>query len=282
MPRSEAMKWEIVHRTQYRYASPARESFNELRLQPMTSDQQSVQNFMLKVVPATRVHHYRDFYLNVVHHFEIAEPHEALVIESALQALTIPQLALPELIPPFPLQHLGDAARSFRCYEFLNASRYVDVEPQTWRLAVDAVNGATDAWQAALAIMRFVHGYLSYNPNSTSVHTHMQEVLARRCGVCQDFAHVALGLYRAAKIPALYVSGYLATEKASATHAWVEVFIPGIGWRGLDPTHNCEVNETYLKIAVGRDYHDVAPVSGRYKGSLERQMEVELKIKTIA
>ena len=273
------MKWDIVHRTQYRYASPARESFNELRLQPMTGDNQTVETFALKVLPATRIQHYHDFYSNVVHHFEITEPHEALVIESTLQALTSPPAPAAQQSTLFPLQHLGEAARSFRCYEFLNASRYVDVEPQTWRLAVDAVDGATDAWHAAQAIMRFVHSYIAYDRNSTSVHTHMREVLARRTGVCQDFAHVALGLYRAAKIPALYVSGYLATENASATHAWIEVFIPGHGWLGLDPTHNCQVNETYLKIAIGRDYHDVAPVSGRYKGSLERQMEVEVNIK---
>ena len=87
----------------------------------------------------------------------------------------------------------------------------------------------------------------------------MKDVLAQRRGVCQDFAHVLLGLCRAVKIPACYVSGYLATESASATHAWVEVLIPGIGWRALDPTHNCQPGETYVKIAVGRDYADVAP-----------------------
>ena len=276
------MKWDIVHRTRFNYASPARESFNEVRLQPMITDGQTVESFELRVLPAVAIHQYHDFYSNVVHHFEIPESHNQLTIESALRAFTMPNPLPGEQSAPFPLQHLGDPARSFRCYEFLNPSKYVDVEPQTWRLSVDAVDGSTDVWQAAKAILRFVHGHIAYESNSTSVHTHMQEVLACRRGVCQDFAHVALGLYRAAKIPALYVSGYLATENASATHAWVEVFIPGAGWRGLDPTHNREVDENYLKIAVGRDYHDVAPVSGRYKGSLERKMEVEVKIKTDA
>jgi len=197
------MKWDITHRTQYRYAFPARESFNELRLQPMTCDNQAVESFALKVLPAVRIQHYHEFYSNVVHHFEISEPHETLIIESTLQAFTNPPMSIAEQPAPFPLSDFGDAAHSFRCYEFLNASRYVDLEPQTWRLSVDALDGATDAWQAARAIMRFVHGYISYDPNSTAVHTHMQEVLARRCGVCQDFAHVALGLYRAAKLPAL-------------------------------------------------------------------------------
>jgi transglutaminase-like putative cysteine protease len=274
------MRWDIFHRTEYRYGSPAKESFNEVRLQPMATAGQVIENFALKTVPAVRVKQYHDFYSNIVHHFEIPEPHESLVIESTVQALTTQPALREEKAIAYPLQQLSEAAHSFRCFEFLNASRYVDIEPQTWRLAVDAINGATDAWQATRAIITFVHNHLVYDSNSTSVHTHMQEVLTRRRGVCQDFAHVALGLFRAAKIPALYVSGYLATERASATHAWLEVFMPGLGWRGLDPTHNREVDESYLKIAVGRDYHDVAPVAGRYKGTLERKMDVEVRIKT--
>ena len=104
-------------------------------------------------------------------------------------------------------------------------------------------------------------------------------MLQERRGVCQDFAHVMIGLCRALKIPALYVSGYLATEIASATHAWVEVFIPGIGWRALDPTHDRQADETYVKIAVGRDYADVPPITGNYKGTTDRSLEVEVKIK---
>ena len=89
-----------------------------------------------------------------------------------------------------------------------------------------------------------------------------------------------IGLCRALKIPALYVSGYLATETASATHAWMEIFLPGLGWRALDPTHNRQVNDTYVKLAVGRDYADVPPVAGHYKGTLDRRMEVEVKVRS--
>ena len=107
----------------------------------------------------------------------------------------------------------------------------------------------------------------------------MREVLEQGRGVCQDFAHVMLGLCRCAKIPAEYVSGYLATEAASATHAWVEVYVPGIGWRALDPTHNRQIDSTYIKLGNGRDYHDVSPVTGYYKGTLEHKMIVQVKIR---
>jgi transglutaminase-like putative cysteine protease len=103
-------------------------------------------------------------------------------------------------------------------------------------------------------------------------------VIRDRRGVCQDFAHLLIGLCRSLKIPARYISGYLATEKASATHAWVEVFIPGHGWRGLDPTNNCQTDGTYVKIGHGRDYADVPPISGNYVGTRERKMTVTVKI----
>jgi transglutaminase-like putative cysteine protease len=109
----------------------------------------------------------------------------------------------------------------------------------------------------------------------------MSAVIRDRRGVCQDFAHMMIGLCRSVKIPARYISGYLATEAASATHAWVEVFVPGAGWRALDPTHNRQVDGTYVKIGHGRDYGDVPPVSGHYRGTLERTMEVEVKITAV-
>jgi transglutaminase-like putative cysteine protease len=154
----------------------------------------------------------------------------------------------------------------------------VEIDLEAWRLALDAAAGQSDVWQSALALMRFVHGFLKYEPHSTHVHTHMRDVIAKRRGVCQDYAHLMIGLCRSAKIPARYVSGYLATESASTTHAWVEVFIPTTGWLGLDPTHNCQIGETYVKIGVGRDYADVPPVAGSYRGTLNRRMEVEVKI----
>jgi transglutaminase-like putative cysteine protease len=271
------MRFDIVHRTRYTYASPVRDSFNEVRLKPVTNEHQTVESFLLKVVPVGRLRHYEDFFKNWVHHFEIPEPHTSLLIESSLRVSTQDQ-ALPLDATPAPLTRLPEAARSERCFDYLQASRYVDIDPRTWRLALDATAGQSDIWQASVAIMRFLYGHLKYTPNSTHVHTHMSEVLDQREGVCQDFAHVMIGMCRAMKIPALYVSGYLATETASATHAWVEVFLPDLGWRALDPTHNRAPDETYVKIAVGRDYADVTPIRGHYRGTTERLMDVEVNI----
>lgn len=272
------MKWEILHRTRFNYAMPVRDSFNEVRLQPPTNEHQSVESFLLKVLPATRLRHYTDFYHNIIHHFEIPEPHTSLTIESHTRVNTRPTAVLAEDATPFQLARIDEALRGERSYDFLQTSRFVDTTPETWRLALDVVGDRQDTWQAALALMQFVHTHLNYEAASTHVHTHMKDVLIQRRGVCQDFAHVLLGLCRAMKIPACYVSGYLATEKANATHAWIEVLIPGIGWCALDPTHNVQPGESYVKIAVGRDYADVAPVSGHYVGNTERSLEVSVRV----
>jgi len=272
------MRWGIQHRTCYHYAASVSDSFNEVRLQPFSNEYQTVEAFALTVTPATRVSQYHDFHANHVHHFHITKPHTELVIESRLVVATRPPPTLPLNARPAPMSRLNDALKVDRCYDFIQASRYVDPSPDVWRLAVDALGDEPDLWQGALRLMHFVHGHLTYQSNSTRVHTHMREALAQRRGVCQDFAHVLLGLCRTLRLPALYVSGYLASETASATHAWVEVFIPGTGWQALDPTHDRPADDTYVKIGVGRDYGDVTPVKGTYKGTTDRTMTVEVKI----
>jgi transglutaminase-like putative cysteine protease len=272
------MRYDIYHRTRYDYAAPVRDSFNDVRLQPMPIPEQAVENFLLRVLPAARLTHFKDFYSNWVNHFEIPESHNYLLIEAQSRVNTRPLAPLPVEGEICSFEKMREAPNIERCFDYLQASRYVEITPEAWRLAVDATHDLEDAWLAALALMKYVHGLLKYEPNSTNVHTHMSEVLKDRRGVCQDFAHLMLGLCRALKIPARYVSGYLATESASATHAWVEVFVPGHGWRGLDPTHDCQIGETYVKLGNGRDYADVSPISGNYRGTLERKMTVEVKI----
>lgn len=275
---TSSMKWQVQHCTRFDYASAARESFNQLHLQPANDETQTVEMFALDTSPHASLRDYRDFYGNIVHYFEVPQPHDSLAVQSSIQAVTRPRPFLAEDALTYRLKSMGEAPLSVRGYEFLQASTYVSLEPEVWRLALDAINGTEDVWQAAVAIARFVPGFMAYSSNSTSSHTHMRDALKQRRGVCQDMAHLALGLCRAIQIPALYVSGYLATERANATHAWIEVFIPEIGWQALDPTHGRQPDEAYLKIAIGRDYDDVAPIKGQYKGSSERRMEVLVNI----
>ncbi len=272
------MRYDIYHCTRYDYAAPVCDSFNDVRLQPMPIPEQTVENFLLRVLPAARLTHFKDFYSNWVNHFEIPESHKYLLIEAQSRVNTRPVEPLPVAGKICSFDKMREAPNIERCFDYLQPSRYVDISPEAWRLALDATHGLDDAWLAVLALMKYIHENFKYESNSTNVHTQMSEVLKDRRGVCQDFAHLLLGFCRALKIPARYVSGYLATETASATHAWVEVFVPGHGWRGLDPTHDCQIGEAYVKIGNGRDYADVSPISGHYRGTLERKMTVEVKI----
>lgn len=278
------MKLHVLHRTHHRYGAPVRDSFNEARLQPPDTPAQQRHAFLLKVLPPTRLTHYLDFYLNTVHLFEVATPHTELVVEATSTVTTTPPVLPPPDAPTLPLASLETATRNERCYDFTQPSTYVSGGPDVWRLALDAAADATDAWQVALALLHYVHREFVYEPASTHVHTTMSEVLRLRRGVCQDFAHVMLGLCRALKIPARYVSGYLYNGPADqlkgvqASHAWVEVFLPSFGWLGLDPTNNQPADERYVKIATGRDYSDVAPLKGTYRGTAERKLSVEVLV----
>ena len=272
------MKWEIFHSTRYDYLSAVRDNVNNVCLQPMPIPEQTVELFILKVLPASQLTHSHDLFSNRISRFEIIEPHSYLLIEAQSRVTTHPPVPLPSSEKLCSFAEIQTVPNIESWFDFLQASRFVGLSPEAWKLALDATQGLDDAWLAALALMDFVFGYLKYEPYSTHVHTPMAEVMKDRRGVCQDFAHLLIGLCRALKIPARYISGYLATEKASATHAWVEVFIPGHGWRGLDPTHNRQIGETYVKIGHGRDYADVPPVSGNYHGTRERKMTVAVKI----
>jgi transglutaminase-like putative cysteine protease len=276
------MRWEIYHSTRYDYLSAVRDSVNNVCLQPMPIPEQTVELFILKVLPASQLTHSHDLFSNRISRFEIIEPHSYLLIEAQSRVTTHPPAPLPVADKLCSFAEIQTVPNIEPWFDFLQASRFVGLTPEAWKLALDATQGLDDVWLAALALMDFVFGYLKYEPYSTHVHTPMAEVLRDRRGVCQDFAHLHIGLCRALKIPARYVSGYLATEKASATHAWMEVFIPGHGWRGLDPTHNRQIGETYVKIGHGRDYADVPPVSGNYLGTRERKMTVAVKIKPVS
>jgi transglutaminase-like putative cysteine protease len=237
------MKLRTLHRTRYQYAAPVRESFNEARLRPATTDRQECRHFELRITPAARLSHYQDFYQNCVHLFEIAAAHRELVIEATALVTTPEGPSLPPGARPAPLAETGQCVLLDRCYDFLPPSTYVDITPETVALAREAVGSATDVWEAAQAISRRIQQDFQYRPAATNVHTHMREVLKARHGVCQDFAHVMIGYCRALKIPARYVSGYLYNgpadqlKGAQASHAWTEVYVMGHGWCGLDPTN---------------------------------------------
>ncbi len=277
------MHLHVLHRTHHVYATPVRDSFNEARLQPLTADGQVCLDYQLSTDPPSRMTHFIDFHQNHVHQFEITTAHSVLTVESRATVSTTTRHLAPGQTST-PLAAMGGCAQLAQCFEFLQPSHYTAPIPEARVLGQEITAGTPDAWHAAQAITAYIHRNFAYKTAATTVHTHMREVLRNRQGVCQDFAHVMLGICRALGIPARYVSGYLyngpadTLRGAQASHAWVEIYLPDHGWRGLDPTNNTQPDERYMKIATGRDYADVSPIKGTYRGTGDRRMSVEVLV----
>lgn len=283
------MKLAVHHATHYEYPEPVRDSYNELRLKPTSCESQNCLSHELRITPSTEVTHYLDFYLNWVHFFEISAPHSSLRIVSESVVETSPPPPLPGR--PLEFKELDTLQNNEECYDFLFSSTYVSTSVAAWKLAMDIKSETRDLCSLASGIMEAIYRDFTYDTGSTTVNTHMDEVLKLKKGVCQDFAHVMIGLCRCLKFPARYASGYIYTGRGSqgpelrgadASHAWCEVFLPGLGWRGFDPTNNRLIDEHYVKIAIGRDYDDITPVKGSYVGGATRHLEVGVNVTRLA
>lgn len=281
------MKLHVLHRTHFTYRTPVRDNLNDVRLQPIETASQKLESFSLKIAPHAQPKHQLDFYHNHVHRFDVLAPHSVLEVEANSVVHTfIP--ADPLEGPSVPLSEMGRCVDLADCFDFLQSSSYVALDAGITKLAKEITAGCHDAWKAVLKLLRFIDTEFRYQPAVTNVHTTMAEALRLRQGVCQDFAHVAIGLCRALKIPARYVSGYLYNgpadqlKGAQASHAWLEVFLPGHGWIGIDPTNHIQTNERHIRIAAGRDYSDVSPIRGTYRGTGERTLRVDVLVTRLA
>ena len=279
------MRYRIRHRTGYRYASPAFESFNEVRLQPVAGPTQTLLDFDLSIEPPATVISFRDYYGNAVHDFGVAYLHDRLVIESTSDVVTHAGADEPLAGPadgepdasPALRELVADVTVEDELAEFLGPSSFVPLERETAEIARTLLAEQPD--ESALAFFRraaeHVRTRLEYVVGTTTVESSVAEVLAGGQGVCQDFAHVLLSLCRHAGLPARYVSGYLGSvEDSSASHAWVEAYVPPYGWIGIDATLGRLCTGEHVKLGIGRDYTDVAVLRGTYHGGGDAELTV--------
>ena len=277
----------LRHRTTFVYAGQARDSFNEVRLRPRDDDVQACRSFALRITPDGPIRDYEDFHGNTVHYFDITAGHDRLVIEAESEVETVPNAERAD-VPVVPYAALlGSADRDLQA-EFLADSPFVPLAAELAGEARDALpGGRADVWSDVCRLGEHLHRTFAYLPKATAVTTRAPDALKLRAGVCQDFAHVLLGLCRSSDIPARYVSGYFLNSdrlpgEIEASHAWVEAWIPGYGWAGYDPTHNRQPDERYVKVGVGRDYADISPVSGTYRGAATQSLQVEVTVSPLA
>lgn len=270
------MELEVLHTTLYTYPEPVRSSFNETRLQPVSQGGQERLQFSLETNPSSRVGEYRDFYRNVVHYFEVNQPHQELKVTTRSRVKTGGAEGL-----------VVSGGVTENLHDYLQSSPCVSLPVEIFREAVDGQGEGRSLEERAWNLLNYVNQNFIYEPNVTEVHTHVEEVFQLRRGVCQDLAHVLIALCRSVKIPARYISGYVYCGDhkemlgAQASHAWVEVHVGEKGWVGLDPTNACRVEEMHIKVAHGRDYRDVPPVSGNYHGNVKGSLAVIVEVRKV-
>lgn len=271
------MLYSITHRTQLDYSQPISESVMEVRAMPRTDERQVLRQFEIAVTPNAKASHHTDWLCNTVHQFSVLGVHEQVVVTSRSVVETrVSELSLSELIAP-----LDGLIRDHRSWDFLQLHGPVVDDPALPalcnRLGLDKVRRVGEAIDLVLQRTRDI---ITYRRGITTSNSTVCDVLRAGVGVCQDFAHLSLALLRRVGVPCRYVSGYLHKEGDSEleTHAWVEAFVPGVGWIGIDPTHGSLVTEQYVTVAVGRSYADVPPNRGVYRGDAKETIDVSVQI----
>lgn len=223
---------------------------------------------------------YKDRFGNTVHHFAVVPEHPVLVISARSTVVTV--RTAPELSGGAHRETLLADHGLALLYDFLHPSVLVEFGSDLRSLIEEIGEPQDDLLEWYLKAGAHIRETFEYTKHATNVHTTVGESVRLRAGVCQDFTHVLIALCRYSAIPARYVSGYVFTGEpgtvlgAEASHAWCEAYLPPIGWVGFDPTNGRLVDEHFVKVAVGRDYRDVSPVRGVYKGLSQSQMSVNV------
>jgi transglutaminase-like putative cysteine protease len=283
--------YSIRHLTKFRYSAHVSESLMEARMQPRSDGPQRCLSFQLMVQPKARVQYYRDYLGNMVHHFDVPGRHKQLSIVADALVDVQPPLALPGSLGETAWDELDEMIAAGDYIEMLMPSHFGQstelLEQFAGELDVESREKARqrDPLDFVLNLNALLYTKIAYVPKSTRVDSPIDHALESRQGVCQDFAHIMIGLTRRIGIPCRYVSGYLfhkAGEKTrsaeGATHAWVETLLPGLGWVGLDPTNNVLAGDRHVRTSVGRDYADVPPTKGVFKGSADSQLLVSVQV----
>ena len=294
------MDFEITHVTDYAYANAAAEAYLETRLAPPDEPGQTVLRRRLEIAPATRTSAYTDFFGNAVEFFSLPYRHKSLTITSRVEVRTqrvpLPDPAL-EVSVNEARQLLSGAVLA-EVFDYVQPTEVVLTGREAIQWAKRYLPGREPLGPALFALNRAVYSQFQYVSGATNNSTPLHEIWKHKRGVCQDFAHVMISVLRTAGLPARYVCGYIEAVAppeanadadlpargaprttlvgAIATHAWVEVLVPGMTWVALDPTNDQWCGERHVAVSRGRDFRDATPVRGTFKGAGKQRMKVKV------
>jgi transglutaminase-like putative cysteine protease len=277
--------YSIRHLTSFSYEPGVRESVMEVRMQPRSEGRQRCLTFSLDVAPNANIMEYQDYLGNSVQHFDIPGRH--CRVDLRAQALVeIQEAAAPCASDAGSWQELDAQIATGDYWETLSPSHYAQPSEALERFSSELhLQRCENPFEFLLRVNQAMYQAFEYVPNSTAVDSPISDALLTRQGVCQDFAHIMITLLRQFHIPSRYVSGYLAHRAQGkdrsvdgATHAWIEAFLPGLAWVAFDPTNNLVGGERHIRVAIGRDYADVPPTRGVYKGKAESGLTVSVTV----
>ena len=281
------MYYSIRHLTKFLYSNPVSESMMETRMHPRSDQNQRCLTFHLSVSPRCRVFSYRDHLANQVHHFDIPGRHGQLVIVAESLVEVEPLVQVPSFLAPDAWAELDTMIEQGDYREMLLPSEFCLTTPPLDALAEELdVRRRDDPLMVLHQLNEQLFHHFEYVPKSTKVDSPIDLALLTHAGVCQDFAHVMIALVRSKlRIPCRYVSGYLFHGQSdkdrsvtSATHAWVEALVPQLGWVGFDPTNWLVAGDRHIRTAIGRDYADVPPTHGIFRGRANSELTVAVRV----
>jgi len=274
--------FKIHHITRYVYDRPVKESVNEIRIFPYSAPVQEVLQNELNITGQPDLHYFHDYWQNKAAVFTLASPHPELVIESRLL------VRINSSLDTYLNFNSGRDSLIQEVNQNLQLLELTKADPIGFPADIELIlQQIVQPWKSIAAIVQdcshYIFQHFQYIKGITNIETTVDEILQHRAGVCQDFAHVMLQILRSLGIPSRYVSGYICPNKngmrgEGATHAWVEAWIPGYGWAGIDPTNNVWVTNTHVKLAVGRNFSDCSPVKGTFKGLARQTLFVHVTV----
>jgi len=286
-------RYRIQHTTTYRYSNVVSEGVHLIKLKPRPFHSQHCLDFEMEIQPdGEQRHAFSDYFGNHCTHVILGTPHEQLTVTSRCRvAVGLPfwpepgETASWEVVKGQAISDRG--AQSLEALEFTYDSPMIRVDASIAAFARPSFTPGRPILEAGLDLTRRIFEAFEFDPSATEVATPVHEVLERRRGVCQDFAHLGIACFRSLGLPARYISGYLETDPppgaqklvgVDASHAWLAFYCPGIGWIELDPTNGCIPSMRHIKIGYGRDYSDIAPLIGIIKGPDQHDLEVSVDV----
>jgi len=288
------MNYRISHRTEYHYAEPVDTGYNEARLLPRDVPRQVTLSSSLVIEPRPSDYLERsDYFGNRVVSFSFDEPHDSLSVTALSEVIVEPRSGRLDLFEGESWEASRNILMQSCDTESLLARDFALASPLV--IACDGLAAyAAPSFPAGRSLLESVHDLMErihrdfrYDPEFTTLSTPITQVLEHRRGVCQDFAHLAIGCIRSQGLAARYVSGYIETLPppgkarlvgADASHAWFSVFLPGSGWVDFDPTNNQVPETQHITVAWGRDYSDVTPLKGIIFGGGKMSMKVAVDV----